>query len=445
MSDRWRWGCAAAAVSVFLLAAFMGLWFSGILSFGRTGGENKDGSGGEYAAGAGSDGEYTADAGLDGEYTAGAESDGEYTAGVESGGEDTAGAENGANMSEAWEIVFKGMKFAVPEKGMACVHESGCMNIRQQDEYLIQIDIEDDTVEELWERMDSKKKSLTDSGYRIEEEPQLLDRDGQTYIRYAISMADERGSDFDRSFYEVLLFPADAGRRFLAVLRFDGIDMERLETKRRSRMYEEAEAAALNVLVRAVPTKERDDPAGTLWMEDENLDPNGAYRSEDSILCGDGEWIVSYRLPENSQIVFDDLTGKTYLDTDEQIYIRINTLNYTWLTAEDMVRSSVSSRLSETMEQGEIEWGGRTFYYDTYSVLEYGKTKKLTHYYFEAYCDLENGDIFCICGFADDRPEVLDELYYLDIYDITETEAAENQAFSPQSTVRCASATRFRL
>lgn len=415
MSGRWRWGFAAAAAGAFLLAAFLGLWFSGILSFGGAGGENKDGSGGGYAAGAGADGEYTAD------------------------------AENGTNMSETWEIVFKGMKFAVPEKGMACVHESGCMNIRQRDEYLIQIDIEDDTVEGLWERMDSKKKSLTDSGYRMEEEPQLLDRDGQTYIRYAISMADERGSDFDRSFFEVLLFPAGDQRRFLAVLRFDGIDMEKLETKRRSRMYEEAEEAALNVLVRAVPTEEKDDPAGTLWMEDENLDPNGAYLSEDSILCDDGEWTVSYRLPKNSQIVFDDLAGKTYLDTDKQIYIRIGTLNYTWMTAEDMVRSSVSSRLSETTEQGEIESGGRTFYYDTYSVLEYGKTKKVTHYYFEAYCDLENGDIFCIHVSADDRPEVLDELYYLDIYDITETEAAKNQAFSPQSTVRCASATRFRL
>lgn len=386
MNKKWRKIYLAAAGVIFLFAVFMGLWFAGILSFGEKNRENAE----EIGENAEETGEYAEE------------------------------PENSQDPHEGWEIIFKGMKFTIPEKGMAGIHESGCMNIRQQDDYLIQIDIEDDTAENLWAHMDSKIQSLTEYGYRIEKEPEWIERDEQDYFRYIISMEDERGSDLEHTYYEVMLMPADAERRFLAVVRFDGIDMENLGTKVRDRIYDEASEAALAILDQTVPTDQKDDEAGTFWYVEKNLDPNGAYLSEDSILCDDGEWSVTYRLPENSQIVSDNVAGKTYLDTDNKIYIQTSTSHFTWMTAEEMAQHYAESHLSRIHDQGEIEIGGRTFYYYTYSVLEYGQTKMETHYYFHAYCDLGNGDIYFIYGYADDRPMAIDEMYYLDVMDITE-------------------------
>ena len=360
------------AGGIFLLAVFMGLWFMGSLSFG------------------------------------------------EKSRTETETTEQNEKQSRVWEIVFKGMKLTLPEKGKVYLHESGCMNARQQDKYLIQIDIEDNTIENMWAHMDSKKKSLIESGYRIDKEPEWINTGEITYIRYVISIEGERGSDFDRSYFEVILMPADTGRHFLSVIRFDGIDIETLDAKIRDHIYDEAMEAAVEILAMAVPTDERNDEIGTLWMEDKNIDPNQAYISEDSISYGDGKWILSYHLPENSQIISDNIAGKTYLDTDSQIYIQASITNYTWETAKEKAQKLADSVLSRIHIQDEIEVNNRTFYYYTYSVLEYGKRKKKTYYYFHAFCDLENGDIYSIYGRADDCPMALDEMYYLDVMNITE-------------------------
>lgn len=373
MSRTGRWAGVIAAGGIFLFAVFMGLWFMGILSFGEKGGS----------------------------------------------GTETAGQSEG--QGRVWEIVFKGMKLTIPEKGKACIHESGCMNIRQKDDYLIQIDIEDDTIENMWARMDNKKKTLTESGYRIDKEPEWTSRESQEYIRYVISMADERGSDFGRSFFEVMLMPADEGRHFLAVARFDGINIEGLDAKGRGYMYDEAMEAALKILDQAVPTDENDDEAGTFWMEDENIHPDQSYLLEDFISDEDGKWAVSYRLPENSQIISDNAAGKTYLDTNNQIYIQASVTDYTWETAQKKAQKLADTVLSRLHSRGEIKVNDRIFYYYTYSVLEYGKKKKKTHYYFHGFCDLENGDIYSIYGRADDCPMALDEMYYMDVMDITES------------------------
>ena len=361
-----------AAGGIFLLAVFMGLWFMGILSFGET------------------------------------------------SRTETETTEQNEKQNRVWEIVFKGMKLTIPQKGKVYLHESGCMNVRQQDRYLIQIDIEDETTENMWAHMDSKKESLTESGYRIDREPEWITAGEAKYIRYVISLEDERGSDFDRSYFEVMLMPADAGRHFLAVVCFDGIDIETLDVKARDHIYDEAMGATVELLADAAVTDECNDEVGTLWMEDKNIDPNQTYISEDSLSCGDGKWILSYRLPENSQIISDNIAGKTYLDTDNQIYVQVSVTNYTWETAEKKAQKSADSVLSRIHTQDEIKVNDRTFYYYTYSVLEYEKKKKETHYYFHAFCDLENGDIYCIYGRADNCPMALDEMYYLDVMDITE-------------------------
>ena len=98
-------------------------------------------------------------------------------------GEDVSATENenGANTNnpEPWHIVFKGYAFSVEPVGLAIIHESGCINIRSCDEYLIQIDVEDGTAEEFWNGRDDCVKNMEDSGYVIELAPEKVELQGR--------------------------------------------------------------------------------------------------------------------------------------------------------------------------------------------------------------------------------------------------------------------------
>lgn len=359
-----------AAGAVWLSAIFLSLWFMGVLSFGEK-------SGSQTGA-----------------------------------GETAAGSADG--QARVWEIVFSGMKFTLPQKGKALIHESGCFNIRQNDHYLIQIQIEEDTLDQMWENMGAKRQSLIESGYRMEKEAERMTDLSHDRIRYVVSLEKERGSDFDRSYFEILLAPADEGRHFLAFIRYDGLDVDRLDEAAREQVYDEALAAAEAVIDTAHPTNERDDEPGMGWIEDVSLDPEREYLTEDTFLYEDGAHLLYYRLPDGCRLVSDNVAGKGYLDTVNQVRIQISVMNYTWLTAKDMADRHFSAELSRIHTEGEIGVNGRPFYYYTYSVMEYEKSKTTTYYYFNAYCDLEDGSIYSISGYAEDCPAALEEIYYLD-------------------------------
>ncbi|MDE5817735.1 MAG: hypothetical protein K2N41_07630 [Lachnospiraceae bacterium] len=364
-----------AAAAVWLFAVFLGLWFAGVLSFsGKRMPEAE-----ESAVAAGQNEEQ----------------------------------------ARVWEIVFRGMKFTIPQKGIALVHESGCLNIRQTDSYLIQISIEDDTIDDIWESMDTRRESLIESGYRMEKEAERLTEGGQDRIRYVVSMEKERGSDYDRSYFEVVLAPAMAGRHILAVIRYDGIDVEGLDEETRDQVYAEGFAAAEAILDRACSTDEIDDEAGSYWMEDVSLDPEQPYPAEDTITYGDGQYMLTVRLPEGCMLVSDTIAGKEYFDSVNQVYVYANVIEYKWQTAKDMADSLAARELSRIHEEGETEVNGRTFYYYSYSVLEYEKSKTTIRYHFEAFCDLEDGSIYTIAGYTQDYPEALEKTYYQDWMDVT--------------------------
>ena len=366
---------AIAAGVVWLLAVFLGLWFMGVLSLGEKSISKTEGE--EIAAG-----------GID-------------------------------EKERVWEIVFLGMKFTIPQKGIALVHESGCLNIRQNDHYLIQILIEDETIDDKWEHMEQKRESLIESGYRMEKEAERLTDNERDCIRYVISMGQERGSAYDRSYFAVMLAPTDDGRHFLAVIRYDGLDVERMDEATRDKVYEEAFADAEAVLDAAHSTDEREDEVGSYWMEDKNLGPE-PYMTEDTIIYGDGQYRISYHLPDYCQLIADDISGKRYLDTVNLVYISTDVLHYTWKSAKDMAKSFAESELSRIDTEGEVTVNDRVFYYYTYSVLEYAKNKTETLYYFHAYCDLDDGSIYTIYGRAENYPAAFKETYYLDWMDIRE-------------------------
>lgn len=364
-----------AAVCLWLLALFGGLWFAGVISPG--------GAGGSHGA---------------------AE---ESSAGMDS------------ELPRVWEVVFQGMKFTLPQKGTVYLHASGCMNIRQDERYLIQIDAGEDTVDEMWESMGQRRESLIASGYRMEKEAERLTGEGRDYVRYVVSLEKERGSDYDRSYFEVILAPADEGRHLLAAIRFDGIDVDKLDGTLRERIYEEAFARTDAVLAGACPAEQMDDEMGSLWMEDKNMDPEHRYISEDTIVYGDGQHSLSYRLPEHCMLTADNIAGKTYFDEDNQVYIQTNVVKYTWMTAKDMAESAAGRALSRPVAEGEITVNGRNFYYYAYSVVRYGKNEATTEYKFHGYCDLEDGSIYYIFGFAEDYPGAVEEIYYLEWMDIS--------------------------
>lgn len=366
--------CVAAA-GLWLIALFGGLWFAGVFSLGEKGDPHKAGK--------------------------------------------ELSAETDNEQPRVWEVVFQGMKFTLPQKGKVYLHGSGCMNIRRDERYLIQIMLEENTVDEMWEGMKQKRESLINDGYRMEKEAEWLTGEMSDCVRYVISLEKERGSDFDRSYFEVILAPADEGRHLLAAIRFDGIDVDKLDETLRERIYEEAFAQTDEIFASACPTEQMDDETGMLWMEDKSIDPEHQYISEDTIVYGDGQYRLSYRLPEHCMLTADNIAGKTYYDEDNQVYIWTNVMKYTWMTAKDMAESSADRQLSRPLASGEVKVNGRIFYYYTYSVMKYGKNEVSTEYYFNGYCDLEDGSIYYINGYADDYPEAAEAAYYLEWMNIS--------------------------
>ena len=97
--------------------------------------------------------------------------------------------ENGGNVgtetaetTEYWHIVFKGFAFSVKPVGTAIIHESGCLNVRSSDDYLIQIDVEEKTMDDFWDNRAERVQAIENSGYVMELPPEKTQIDGKEYV-----------------------------------------------------------------------------------------------------------------------------------------------------------------------------------------------------------------------------------------------------------------------
>lgn len=365
-------------------------------------------------------------------------------------GEDVSATENenGANTNnpEPWHIVFKGYAFSVEPVGLAIIHESGCINIRSCDEYLIQIDVEDGTAEEFWNGRDDRVKNMEDSGYVIELAPEKVELQGREYIRYIISLANERGADVDNTYFYVLVSDAGDDQRFFTVIKFDEINIASLNVKEKDEIYEKAVDEVTSIVAGAVPTDETNDMAGSYWQEtqpienfatdndnnigadnitgadskvNKNSDDNS---SENDILIKDSitneDTTVSYELPEGYILTDDDLSGKKYYSDIDRVNVTISVVPYTWMTAADMAEREHRAGISKVIRSGQYEEKGVTFYYYTYSILHIRGEKRSITYHFNGYADLKNGDIYSVYGFADDNPAAMEPDTYADFMKI---------------------------
>lgn len=309
--------------------------------------------------------------------------------------------------NELWHIVFKGYAFSVEPVGIAIIHESGCLNIRNCDDYLIQIDVEDKTMADFWDNREQLVENIEDSGYVMELFPEKLDIQGKEYIRYIVSIANERGAEFDKSYFCQLICDAGDGQRIFASIRFDGIDIDGISGSERERIYKKAVDETATIVAGAVPTDETNDMTGSYWQEEETTE------TAEIDCVENGDTSLSYEVPENYSLLNEDLSGKTYYSDVDKIKVMTSIVPYTWMSAAEMAEKKTGAGISKTIEEGQREINGVTFYYYAYSVL-YVKTgdRKLT-YYLNAYADLKNGEIYTINSFANDNPDVMDiDLYY---------------------------------
>ena len=333
-------------------------------------------------------------------------------------GEDMSTTENETNTNkpEPWHILFKGYAFSVEPVGLAIIHESGCINIRSCDEYLIQIDVEDGTAEELWNGRDERVKNMEDSGYVIELAPEKVELQEREYIRYIISLANERGADVDNTYFYVLVSDTGDDQRFFTVIKFDGIDIASLNVKEKDGIYEKAVDEVTAIVAGAVPTDETNDMAGSYWQETQPVDTGNSATDKDSITNEDTT--VSYELPEGYILTDDDLSGKKYYSDNDKVNVMISVVPYTWMTAADMAEREHRAGISKVIRSGQYEEKGVTFYYYTYSILYIRGEKRSITYHFNGYADLKNGDIYSVYGFADDNPAAMEPDTYADFMKI---------------------------
>ena len=339
-------------------------------------------------------------------------------------GEDRSATENETNTNkpEPWHIVFKGYAFSVEPVGLAIIHESGCINIRSCDEYLIQIDVEDGTAEELWNGRDERVKNMEASGYVIELSPEKAKLQGREYIRYIISLANERGADVDNTYFYVLVSDAGDDQRFFTVIKFDEIDIASLNVKEKDEIYQKAVDEVTSIVAGAVPTDETNDMAGSYWQETQPVDTENSATNKGNNIDVDNitneDTTVSYKLPEGYILTSDDLSGKKYYSKNDKINVMISVVPYTWMTAADMAERERGAGISKVIKSGQYEVSGVTFYYYTYSILYIRGGKRSITYHFKGYADLKNGDIYSVYGFADGNPAAMEPDTYADFMKI---------------------------
>lgn len=339
-------------------------------------------------------------------------------------GEDRSATENETNTNkpEPWHIVFKGYAFSVEPVGLAIIHESGCINIRSCDEYLIQIDVEDGTAEEFWNGRDERVKNMEDSGYVIELAPEKVELQEREYIRYIISLANERGADVDNTYFYVLVSDTGDDQRFFTVIKFDGIDIASLNVKEKDGIYEKAVDEVTSIVAGAVPTDETNDMAGSYWQETQPVDTENSTTDKGNNIDVDNitneDTTVSYELPEGYILTDDDLSGKKYYSDNDKVNVMISVVPYTWMTAADMAERERRAGISKVIRSGQYEEKGVTFYYYTYSILHIRGEKRSITYHFNGYADLKNGDIYSVYGFADDNPAAMEPDTYADFMKI---------------------------
>lgn len=354
-----------------LVAVFIGLWFMGLFSFAKDNGK-------------------------------------------------TATSSNASD--DYWEIVYHGIQFSSDISATVHIHQTDCLNIRMKKDYLIQIKTENAPASDFWNTREDKIKNLINMGYRIECEPKQLTIDNRTYINYIASIPDSERCPFDRCYSSVFITDIDEENRFLAIVSYDGIDMENVDSNERDRLYKDAENVLADLLNTAAPTDKADDEIGTLLIPDNYGADKDNTLSQDA-LYDNGKILVKYYLPDNSYFISDtnlsSIKSKNYMIKDTDYYVSVSINSNKWYNAKEMADNHLTAGFTRITRDGSITVGEKTFYYYTYSVAYRSKKKTKVTYYFEAFTDMKNGDIYNISGHSNSE-DIMNPDFYYGLMDISE-------------------------
>jgi hypothetical protein len=326
--------------------------------------------------------------------------------------ENEEGAAEGSVNDEEWSIVYGGLNFFVDGESTAYIHDSGCLNLNMNRGYLIQLEVEDKTVDDFWDNRKANMQKILSSGYQEELAPEKKTYDEREYVRYVLSLDDGDGL----TYYMAVFTPRDESSRFFVCVKYDDTDVAAMNEIEKSRLYDESMELVDEIFANAVKTDQPDDEIGSLWMPDISSTASLALSdviSEDTLEYGEHK--ITYLLPENCQKQEGALIGNNYVIDSDLVHFNVCVWENSYNSAEEKAKIHDSSGISALSSQGSVEVGNNTFYYYSYSVMKGSKTEKKYTYNFVAYCDLGDNAVYEIFASSNENEEVMDYSYWTEV------------------------------
>lgn len=317
-----------------------------------------------------------------------------------------------AATTEKWSIVYGGLNFFIDGEATAYIHDSGCLNLNMNSGYLVQIEVEDKTVDDFWDNREANMEKIVLAGYREELAPERMTDDEREYVRYVLSMEDDAG----RTYYMAMFTPRDESSRFFICVKYDDTDVASMNEAEKSKLYDESMELVEGIFANAVDTDQPDDESGSLWMPDISSDASLASSdviSEDTLEYGEHK--VTYHLPENCRRQEGALIGNNYVMDSDSVHFNVCVWENSYNNAEDKVKLHDSSGITSLSSQGSVEIGNYTFYYYSYSVMRGSKDEKKYTYNFVAYCDFGDHAVYEISASSNENEAVMDYSFWTEV------------------------------
>jgi hypothetical protein len=314
---------------------------------------------------------------------------------------------------EKWSIVYGGLNFFIDGEATAYIHDSGCLNLNMNRGYLVQIEVQDKTVDAFWDNREANMEKIVLAGYREELAPERMTVDEREYVRYVLSMEEDNAG---RTYYMAMFTPRDESSRFFVCVKYDDTDAAAMNEAEKSRLYNESMELVEEIFADAVLTDQPDDEIGSLWMP--NLSSDAGFSLSD-VLSEDtleyGEHKVTYLLPENCRRQEGALIGNNYVIDSASVHFNVCVWENSYNNAEEKAELHDSSGISGLSSQGSVEMGDYTFYYYAYSVMRGSKDEKKYTYNFVAYCDVGEHAVYEISASSNDNEAVMDYSFWTEV------------------------------
>jgi hypothetical protein len=324
--------------------------------------------------------------------------------------------EEKAATAEKWSIVYGGLNFFIDEEATAYIHDSGCLNLNLNRGYLVQLEVEDKTLDAFWDNREVNMEKIISAGYREELAPERMAAQDREYVRYVLSMEEDGGG---RTYYMAVFTPRDENSRFFVCVKYDDTDVASMNEAEKSQLYDESMALVEEIFANAVTTDQPDDEIGSLWMPNLSADAGVAASDvmrEDTLEYGEHK--VTYLLPADCRKQEGALIGNNYVLDSDSVHFNVCVWENCYNTAEEKAKLHDSAGISGLSSQGSVEIGAYTFYYYAYSVMRGSKDEKKYTYNFVAYCDFGENAVYELSASSNENEAVMDYSFWTQVMSV---------------------------